>query len=53
MWKQEMSYERQARMLTVPVATSLHSEINMESGLIDPCLIGLLFVNSKNPDALL
>lgn len=27
MWKQEMSYERQACMLMVPMATSLHIEI--------------------------
>lgn len=27
MWRQEMSYERQAGVLGVPVATSLHIEI--------------------------
>lgn len=27
MWRQEMSYERQARVLMVPMATSLHIEI--------------------------
>lgn len=33
--------------------TYYHQVGNAESGLIDPSLIELLFVNGRNPDALL